>query len=212
MAGKEAIPPMPQSPAIVQVWDPLIRLAHWALVAAFAVAYLSAEEDTGPDPLHVWGGYVVGVIVVLRVAWGFVGPRHARFSDFVRRPIEASLYLRNLLLSGRARRYLGHSPAGGMMVVALLIFLGATVATGMVAHGEQGKGPLASIAASTPVNPDDASRAEKRPESVVGEVHGLLATITLVLVGLHIVGVAVASGVHRENLVLAMITGKKRRE
>jgi cytochrome b len=211
MMSEEAIPAMPQSPAIVEVWDPLIRFAHWALVAAFAVAYLSAEEEADPDPLHVWGGYVVGIIIVLRVAWGFVGPRHARFSDFVSSPIEASLYLRNLL-GGRARRYLGHSPAGGMMVAALLIFLGATVATGMVPYGEQGKRPLAAITASTAVNRDEASSTEKRPESVVGEVHGLLATITLVLVGLHIVGVAVASGVHRENLVLAMFTGKKRRE
>jgi cytochrome b len=212
MASK-AMPPMPRSRDVVQVWDPLVRFGHWALVAAFAVAYLSAEEEAGPDPLHVWGGYVVGAIVVLRVAWGFVGPRYARFSDFVRSPIEALRYLRNLLLSGRAGRYLGHSPAGGMMVVALLVFLAATVATGVVSYGEQGNGPLASIvSASATVNHHEVRRADKRPESTVGEVHGMLATITLVLVGLHILGVAVASAVHRENLVLAMLTGKKRRE
>src|SRR6516165_9223145 len=80
------------------VWDPLVRFGHWALVAAFAVAYFSAEEETGgPDPLHAWGGYVVGGIVVLRVLWGFVGPRHARFRDFVRSPIVALVYFRELL-------------------------------------------------------------------------------------------------------------------
>jgi cytochrome b len=218
MASKEAMPPTTRSPAVVQVWDPLVRFGHWALVAAFAVTYLSAEEETGPDPLHVWGGYVVGTIVVLRVVWGFVGPRSARFSDFVRSPKEVVLYLRNLLLGARAARsYLGHSPAGGAMVVALLVFLAATVATGMVAYGQQGRGPLASIVAiSAPADRGGAepaaSRADKRAESTVGEVHGLLATITLVLVGLHIIGVATASAVHRENLVLAMITGRKRRE
>jgi cytochrome b len=122
--------------------DPLVRFGHWALVAAFAVAYLSAEEEAGGlDPLHVWGGYVVGALVVLRVVWG---PRHARFSDVVRSPIVALAYFRDLLY-GRARRYVGHSPAGGAMVIALLLCLAATVATGLMAYGEEGKGPLAVV-------------------------------------------------------------------
>jgi cytochrome b len=132
-------------PASTLVWDPLVRFGHWALVAAFAVAYFSAEEEAGgPDPLHVWGGYIVGVLVLLRVVWGFVGPRHARFSDFVRSPLVALTYFRDLLY-GRAGRYVGHSPAGGAMVIALLVCLAATVTTGLVAYGEEGKGPLAAV-------------------------------------------------------------------
>ena len=132
-------------PASTLVWDPLVRFGHWALVAAFAVAYLSAEEEAGgPDPLHVWGGYVVGAFVVLRVVWGFIGPRHARFSDFVRSPLVALAYFRDLLY-GRARRYVGHSPAGGAMVIAMLLCLAATVATGLIAYGEEGKAPLAAV-------------------------------------------------------------------
>ena len=120
-------------PASALVWDPLVRFGHWALVAAFAVAYFSAEEEAGgPDPLHVWGGYVVGGIVVLRVLWGFVGPRHARFSDFVCGPIKALAYFRDLLMGRRTRRYVGHSPAGGAMVIALLICIAATVTTGLI--------------------------------------------------------------------------------
>jgi cytochrome b len=201
------------------VWDPLVRFGHWTLVAAFAAAYLSAEEEAGaPDPLHEWGGYVVGAIVVLRVLWGFVGPRHARFSDFVCGPVEALVYLRDLLL-GRSRRYLGHSPAGGAMVVALLFFLAATVATGLMARRDQGQGPLAHngamLASSAHADADETmrgTRPEGGPESAMGELHGVLANITLGLVVLHILGVALASIVHRENLVLAMVNGRKRAE
>jgi cytochrome b len=203
----------------ILVWDPLVRFGHWALVAAFAVAYLSAEEEAGgPDPLHVWGGYVVGAIVVLRLLWGFVGPRHARFADFVRGPIETLVYLRDLLLA-RGRRYVGHSPGGGAMVIALLVCLAATVATGMMAYGEQGKGLLAeggAMVGSARPDRDQAEHGTRRgggqiTESTTGELHNLLANITLALVVAHIFGVAVASFVHRENLVLAMITGRKRR-
>jgi len=179
---------------------------------------LSAEEEAGgPDPLHVWGGYVVGVLVVLRVVWGFVGPRHARFSDFVRSPIVALTYFLDLLY-GRARRYVGHSPAGGAMVIALLVCLAATVVTGLIAYGEEGKGPLAVVMVTDAnANSNEAGHralAEKRggeTESTIGELHGLMANITVALVVAHIIGVAVASVVHKENLVLAMITGRKRR-
>jgi cytochrome b len=165
----------------------------------------------------VWSGYIVGGIVVLRVMWGFVGPRHARFGDFVRSPIVALVYFPDLLY-GRARRYVGHSPAGGAMVIALLICLAATVATGLVAYGEQGKAPLAAaMVTGVDTNRPEAeyhsrgSASREQTESVVGELHNLLANITLALVIAHIFGVAVASVVHRENLVLAMITGRKRR-
>src|SRR5215831_14450074 len=170
-------------PASTLVWDPLVRFGHWALVAAFAVAYLSGEDEA--DALHVWGGYIVGAILVLRVVWGFVGPHHARFSDFVRSPIVALAYFIDLLY-GRARRYVGHSPAGGAMVIALLVCLAATVATGLIAYGEEGKGPLAVVMVTDRnANGNEAGHrvlAEKRgqeTESTVGELHGLMANITV---------------------------------
>ena len=213
MTSSETIRTAPR-PDTTLVWDPLVRFGHWALVAAFTVAYLSGEDEA--KALHVWGGYVVGAIVVLRVVWGFVGPHHARFSDFVRSPIVALAYFIDLLY-GRARRYIGHSPAGGAMVIALLTCLAATVATGLVAYGEEGKGPLAAVLVSdAKANGKEARHgavAERRgeeTESVIGELHSLFANITVALVVAHIFGVAVASFVYKENLVLAMITGRKR--
>lgn len=105
-----------QENATIRIWDPFVRLSHWILVAAFFIAYFSEDDLLS---LHVWAGYVLGVIVLLRIVWGVVGPRHARFSDFLYRPTEVMTYMRELL-SFRGKRYLGHSPVGGAMVVTLL--------------------------------------------------------------------------------------------
>ena len=103
------------------------------------------------------------------------------------------------------------------MVVALLLCLAATVTTGLMAYAEQGKGPLAVVMTNANANSNEAEHRAlaktggEQSESTIGELHGLLANITVALVVAHIFGVAVASVVHKENLVLAMITGRKRR-
>jgi cytochrome b len=180
--------------AQIYVWDLFVRLFHWTLVVAFTVAYLT--EDDLLD-VHVWAGYIVGALVVGRVIWGFVGPAHARFSDFIYAPLTTLAYARDLVLF-RAERHLGHSPGGGAMVLLLLVFLTATVVTGLVVYGgEQQAGPLAGM-------------FTKPTGENVEELHELFANITLALVFAHIAAVVFASFVHRENLVRAMITGYKR--
>src|SRR5690349_754899 len=172
----------------VSVWDPAVRIAHWLLALAFAIAYLTAEEETdSPDLLHVWGGYVVGAIIAFRVIWGFVGPRHARFRDFVYGPATTLKYLVELS-RGRAMRYLGHSPAGGAMALALLVCLAGTVGTGLVVYGEQGKGPLAGmvVVTSNPQQAENSSERKEAEESLLGELHSTLANVTLVLIVFHI--------------------------
>jgi cytochrome b len=177
----------------VRVWDGFVRVFHWALVIAFTVAYLTEE----PLIVHVWAGYVVTALVVARVVWGFVGPKHARFADFVYRPATALAYLRELVRL-RGKRYLGHSPAGGYMVILLLVLLAATGASGLIVYGgEHAAGPLAGI-----VNKATAEQLE--------EWHELLANLTLACVFVHIAAVVFASFAHRENLPRAMVTGWKR--
>lgn len=181
----------------VKVWDPLVRVFHWSLVAVFVIAY-AASEDEWID-VHTIAGYVVFGLVVLRILWGIIGPRHARFSDFVQSPATVFRYLGGLLRL-RAPRYLGHNPAGGMMVVMLLVMLLVTTLTGIAYYGaEHSTGPLAGLMTLSPYY-----------AHWLEEIHEFSANFTVALVALHVCGVVVDSFLHRENLVKAMVTGRKR--
>jgi cytochrome b len=178
----------------VYVWDPFVRVFHWSLVAGFTIAYFTEGDLL---KVHVWAGYVVGLLIAARVLWGFVGPSHARFSDFIYDPATTFRYVRDLVRF-RGQRYLGHSPGGGAMVMLLLIFVAATVVTGLVVYGgDQQAGPLAGMF------------SKETGEAMEG-VHELIANITVALVLVHVSAVILASFVHHENLARAMVTGKKR--
>lgn len=179
----------------IRVWDIFVRVFHWSLVVAFLVAYVSEDISL----VHVWAGYLVGTLVILRILWGFVGTRYARFSNFVYRPRKVFRYTLHLLGFG-GRRYLGHSPAGGAMVLALLVIMLLIVSSGLITLAmSEGTGLLSGGIAMNP----SAGRLWK-------EAHELLADAALVLVLLHICGVLWASLVHGENLTKAMWDGKKR--
>jgi len=181
----------------VKVWDPLVRLFHWSLVAAFALAYLTEDDWLG---VHTTAGYVVLGLVGFRLAWGVVGTRYARFSSFVRRPRAVLAYLRDMI-GGRERRHLGHNPAGAAMILALLGALLITGATGLAVYGiEPGAGPLAGWLAG----------AGHGWEEFFEQTHEFFANLTLALVGLHVAGVVLTGWRHGENLVRAMVTGRKR--
>jgi cytochrome b len=171
------------SPAAVKVWDPFVRVFHWSLATLFLVAYATGDEV---ERVHIAAGYAIAGLIALRVVWGFVGPRHARFSNFVRSPRAVLAYLRDVALL-RAPRYLGHNPAGGAMIIALLVMLAGTSITGYMMT-------------------TDAFWGAKWVE----EVHEAFANLTVGLIVFHVLGVLISSFEHRENLVKSMITGQKR--
>jgi len=180
----------------VKVWDPLVRVSHWAMAGAFLVAWATSEDDFAD--LHVIAGYTILALVAVRVVWGVIGTRHARFMSFVRGPRTVLAYLRDMVRL-RAPAAVGHNPAAGAMILALLTGLALTGVTGMMLYGaEEGAGPLAGLMA--PV----AFLAHP-----LEDVHEVMAGFTLGLVGLHVGGVLFSSLLHRENLIRAMVTGVK---
>jgi cytochrome b len=173
--------------AEVRVWDPLLRIAHWTLVASVLATWITAELklDTAKRA-HEWAGYAALAVIALRLAWGWVGPRYARFRQFVRSPERTLAYARAVIASSEPR-YLGHNPLGGWMVMALLAMAAAAGASGWLSVTDRFWGV-----------------------KWVQELHEALANTLYLLVGLHLAGVAFTSWRHRENLVRAMLTGRKR--
>jgi len=191
----------PERRAMVKVWDIFVRFSHWAVALGFFVAYLTEDDLL---TLHVWAGYLVGGLVVLRLAWGVVGPKHARFGDFIVGPRRVLAYLMKLA-TFRAPRHLGHSPAGGAMAIVLWLGLAAIVWSGLELYAvEEGQGPLAALNASLAVSGVGGGKG------VWEEIHEVLSNLVMILVVLHLAGVLLACLVHRENLVRAMFDGRKR--
>jgi cytochrome b len=168
---------------MIRVWDPFVRAFHWALALSFAVAWLSAQRW---EAAHDWAGYAAGALALARVVWGFVGAPYARFAQFVRSPQTVLAYLKAIAARSEAR-FLGHNPAGGAMIVALLIGVAAATATGWMLTSDALWG-----------------------ETWAQRLHSVVAHGVLLLVLAHLSGVALASLRHRENLVRAMIFGDKR--
>lgn len=196
----------------IRVWDPLIRVFHWGLVAAFATAWLTADEL---QPVHEFAGYTVAGLVAFRLIWGLVGSRYARFVQFLKGPGETLAYLGDMT-RGRERRYLGHNPAGAVMIVALLLTLSGTAFTGWLMEDEARVAMLPSMPAIVaPARADDDGDAREygergEAEGLLKDVHETLANLMLLLVALHVGGVVLASFRHHENLARAMVTGSKR--
>jgi cytochrome b len=205
------------------VWDPGVRIFHWSLVVCFVASYLTGEENT---ELHSYLGYTIIGLLCFRIIWGFVGTQHARFIDFIYSPHRIISYCRSLA-QGNTEHYDGHNPAGGLMIIVMLICLIATTYSGLKAYGVEGHGPLAdgtTLGTSALIASAYADRkggdddddgddgdedSEAEAEEFWEEIHELFVNLMILLIVIHIIAVVVSSRLHGENLVRAMITGKK---
>ncbi len=167
----------------ILVWDLPVRVFHWTLAASFLGAFVTAESERWRD-VHVLLGYTVAGLLAFRLFWGFAGTRHARFSAFLYGPASVLRYLRSLL-TRRPEHHVGHNPAGSWAIWALIAFGIGMVASGVAVY-ELGAGRW------------------------MEKLHEFAAHAMLVVVAVHVAGVLASSLLHRENLVAAMFTGRKR--
>lgn len=168
----------------ILVWDLPTRLFHWFItvgsIACFAFTLLSDEHSSG-FMTHMILGVVLGTMVAMRVVWGFVGSRYARFDSFLFSPAKVLSYFRGAL-TGQEREYVGHNRDSSYGIFAMLILLGMAVVTGLMMSG--------------------GNEAAK-------EIHAASSYALLAVVGVHLIGVIWYSVRHRENITLSMITGTK---
>jgi cytochrome b len=164
------------------VWDAAVRILHWTLVLSVATAWLTRHS---PGGWHEWIGYAALAVVAARVAWGFIGSRHARFADFVRSG-PATVHYARAVVAGREARFVGHNPLGGWMVLVLLTMVVLVGFTGWLYTTDRFWGV-----------------------DWVEETHETLSNILFLFVAFHIAGVIYTSIRHRENLVASMLHGRK---
>ena len=166
----------------ILVWDAPVRVFHWLMVFCFAGAFLTSESERW-QLVHITLGYTMAGLIAFRLLWGLVGTRYARFAQFVRGPMVVLGYLQSLR-HGRAQHHMGHNPAGALAIVMILLAGSALTASGWANYNEVGG-------------------------HWVEGFHEAIGNGLLLLVGVHVAGVLVSSRLHRENLVRAMLTGRK---
>lgn len=186
----------------VVAWDLPTRLFHWALVILIVSAWVSFRySETFSDHLlkwHRWNGLAILTLLVWRVLWGVFGSSTSRFTGFVRSPIAALVYARDLAV-GVPRRFLGHNPLGGLVVVALLGVVAVQAGLGLftVEHNDLTAGPLYRLV------------SEATTKTISRWHHYVFDWVLLPLVALHITANVFYGVVKREPLIPAMITGRK---
>lgn len=168
----------------VLVWDIPTRLFHGLLAVAIFGAFIIAlgvDDESATFPLHMLLGAVAAFLVGLRLLWGLVGTRYARFSSFAFGPRAVIEYFRGVI-TGSGKRFLGHNPGSAGAIFLMLALTPAVAITGAL-MGSGGE--------------------------VLEELHEVLAYTLLSVIVLHVAGVMLHTLRHRENLPLSMVDGLK---
>lgn len=170
------------------VWDPFVRIFHWSLVVAFSVAFYTHNSEW-ERLLHVEAGYVAGGLIFARIFWGIIATGYANFRTFPLNPIWAIKYIYRLL-QGNAKHYIGHNPTGALVIYAMLAIGVTAITSGYIAYN------------------DDWLLVDY--SDLFKTIHHYSTWGWLGLVCAHVAGVLFESIIHKDNLILAMITGSKR--
>ena len=205
---------LPRKGQALPSWDPLLRLAHWGIAGVVLANYAFTKEG---GSVHIALGWAGMALLLLRLIWGFVGPREARFASFPPNPMAALRHLGGLL-RGKAPQYPSHNPAGALMAYALWACLAVLMLTGL---GMSGLSPFAradleaAVAEgdwSVLVEEDGDAEGESPYADVLEEVHEVAANLILILAFLHVAGVAVESRALRRNLLAPMLITRRGRK
>lgn len=186
-----------QTHTVVHVWDPLVRIFHWTLALLIVLSWYSVDVAEDWMEYHMWSGYAVLTLVLLRIGWGFIGTTYARFGSFLHSPraIAADLFS---LHRREGRHFTGHTPLGGINIVLLLLCLLVQAGTGLFANDDVfTEGPLYRWVG-------------KDTSDWLTMIHYYNFNVLLALIGLHIAAVFYHLIRRRENLIAPMLTGRKK--
>lgn len=167
----------------ITIWDRFVRVFHWSVAGAFLLDFWVLEEG---DPPHEWVGYFLGVLLVLRIIWGFIGPHNARFINFFPTPGRVIRHLSDLR-HGRTDREEGHNPLGGAMVITLMLMLATVATSGWMLTWDMFWG-----------------------SELMEWIHATSSELTMILVVIHVAAIIIMGRVTRIPLIRTMITGKRR--
>ena len=166
----------------VLVWDFPVRVFHWLLVISFAGAWLTSESES-QQMIHYAFGYSACAVVLFRIVWGLVGTRYARFTQFIKGPVETIQHIKALLTRHRQSE-LGHNPAGALVMIALMLFI---LLIGLTGYWS----------------------VKEFLGDFMSEAHEAIASVALWIVIIHIAAAVIMSFLQKENLIKSMVTGKK---